>query len=148
MSMAEKAKLFATLAHEGQVDKSGAPYIEHPARVAQAVQDHGDVAVAAAWLHDVVEDCSVSPADLRAAGFDQEVVDAVEVLTHRKNEPRVDYYARVKTNPVALIVKRADVKDNMSRLDNLDGDTRARLVVKYAKAKKILGPESGTREPW
>ena len=52
-----KAKDIATQAHEGTTDKAGAPYITHPARVARRVASHGDEFEAAAWLHDVLEDC-------------------------------------------------------------------------------------------
>ena len=62
-----RAEALARSAHAGQVDKAGAPYAQHPERVAAAVT--GDPqAQAAAWLHDVVEDTSTSLADLRAAG--------------------------------------------------------------------------------
>lgn len=57
------ASRFAEGAHEGQVRKyTGEPYIEHPRRVAHLVTeaaDHTDYMVAAALLHDVVEDCGV-----------------------------------------------------------------------------------------
>jgi (p)ppGpp synthase/HD superfamily hydrolase len=54
---------FAKAAHEGQVRKfSGEPYINHPVRVSLMATEHGlgHTAVAAALLHDVVEDCDVS----------------------------------------------------------------------------------------
>lgn len=50
-------------AHRGQVDKAGQPYITHPARVAARVAGDEN-AVAAAWLHDVVEDTGLTLADL------------------------------------------------------------------------------------
>lgn len=62
-SIAKLAEQIAAAAHDGQVDKAGQPYIAHPARVAARVA--GDErAVAAAWLHDVVEDTDVTLADL------------------------------------------------------------------------------------
>jgi (p)ppGpp synthase/HD superfamily hydrolase len=58
------AEDIARRAHAGQVDKAGLDYITHPARVAAGVRLHGgkNEAVAAAWLHDVLEDCDVSAA--------------------------------------------------------------------------------------
>ena len=54
---------FATAAHEGQVRKyTGEPYVNHPFAVAESVADHVDdkVAIAAAVLHDTVEDTAVT----------------------------------------------------------------------------------------
>lgn len=71
------AEQLARIAHAGQVDKQGLPYIEHVARVAASVvtdvcatvPDTGSTAVAAAWLHDVLEDTPTTAADLLAAGI-------------------------------------------------------------------------------
>ena len=54
------AKAIATIAHKGQKDKLGADYIGHPARVAKMLVDKNaePAAIAAAWLHDVIEDCA------------------------------------------------------------------------------------------
>src|SRR6478609_10665182 len=55
-------------AHEGQLRKSGEPYIHHPLSVGRIVADLGldDVTVAAALLHDSVEDTEVTLADVTA----------------------------------------------------------------------------------
>ena len=71
MNIVERARIFATLAHEavGQVRKyTSEPYIVHPAVVASIVArvPHTREMLAAAWLHDVVEDCGVSVADISA----------------------------------------------------------------------------------
>ena len=50
------AKAIATIAHKGQTDKNGADYISHPSSVADRLSEPAQVA--AAWLHDVIEDCS------------------------------------------------------------------------------------------
>ena len=93
-----------------------------------------------AWLHDVMEDCGLGELDLMAAGMPREVVAAVEAVTHRPHEPRTDYYARVRANDLARVVKLADVADNSdpARLADLDEPTRARLTAKYAKAREHL----------
>ncbi|WP_394253532.1 HD domain-containing protein [Arthrobacter pityocampae] len=64
------ANIVAASAHDGQSDKAGAPYITHPARVAAAAQDAApahlaEEAEAVGWLHDVVEDTSVTIEQLR-----------------------------------------------------------------------------------
>lgn len=132
------AARIATAAHAGQVDKAGNPYIEHPARVAARVA--GDErAVAAAWLHDVVEDTAVTLAELEQT-FPAEVTTAVDALTRREGEEPADYYARVRSVPLALTVKLADLADNSDpeRLGRLDEATRARLSVKYDRARNAL----------
>ena len=56
----------ATIAHRGQVDKAGKPYIDHPRRVAGRLAGGPRYTLAAAWLHDVLEDVppSVYSADV------------------------------------------------------------------------------------
>ncbi|WP_345353375.1 HD domain-containing protein [Rhodococcus olei] len=137
-SIAERAEQIAAAAHVGQVDKAGQPYITHPARVAARVAGDEN-AVAAAWLHDVVEDTAVTLADLEES-FPAEVTTAVDALTRRRGEAPADYYARVRTVPLALTVKLADMADNSDpqRLAKLDAATRDRLIAKYARARAEL----------
>jgi hypothetical protein len=134
----EDAVAIATAAHDGQVDKSGRPYIGHPLRVMAAVTGEHERMVAV--LHDVVEDTAVTAADLLARGCPPEVVDAVVALSHRPGEPQEDYLRRVAANPLAVTVKRADIGDNLSpaRLARLDAATRDRLKAKYARALGLL----------
>lgn len=82
-SLVELAKATAVRAHEGQVDKLGAAYIGHPARVAGHARALGGSpeAIAAAWLHDVIEDCEVSAEDLRNSGIPETVIETVQLLS-------------------------------------------------------------------
>jgi (p)ppGpp synthase/HD superfamily hydrolase len=132
------AVALATSAHDGQVDKSGRPYIGHPLRVMASVE--GEHAQMAAVLHDVIEDTTVTAEDLTARGCPSDVVDAVVALSHLPGEPQEDYLRRVAANPLALLVKRADIADNLSpaRMARLDEATRARLEIKYATALRLL----------
>ena len=77
----EDALALAALAHKGQYDLAGAPYICHPMRVALAQTD--ERARIVAILHDVVEDTPVTYEDLAEAGFGAEIIAAVEALTKR-----------------------------------------------------------------
>lgn len=128
----------ATSAHDGQVDKSGRPYIGHPLRVMAAVT--GEHAQMAAVLHDVIEDTPVTALDLLARGCPTAVVDAVVALSHLPDEPQDVYLRRVAANPLALSVKRADIADNLSpaRLARLDAALQDRLRTKYATALRLL----------
>ena len=67
-----------------------------------------------AILHDVVEDTPITYDDLAQAGFDADIIAAVEALTKRPGEKRMDAAVRAKANPLALQVKLADVADNMN----------------------------------
>ena len=67
-------------------------------------------------LHDVIEDTSVTVDDLRAAGFNENILAAVLLVTHRKVEPYAEYVVRCRANEVARRVKLADLGDN-TRLD-------------------------------
>lgn len=139
------AERIATEAHEGQLDKSGRPYIEHPRRVAAWARrlnpEVSDAVVQAAWLHDVLEDTSVTREDLAARGISAEVIAMVEAVTKRDGEPREAYFARVLACPGALEVKRVDLADNTApeRLGRLDDATRSHLEAKYATAFELLG---------
>jgi (p)ppGpp synthase/HD superfamily hydrolase len=135
-----RALAIATEVHEGQVDKLGAPYLGHPLRVAARVVDAGYEAVAAALLHDVLEDSDLTAADLRARGIPGAVVRAVVALTHVPDEPYEAAVRRAAADPLARTVKRADLADNLdpSRAEQLPPDVRARLQRKYARASAIL----------
>lgn len=136
-SQVEIAKAIAEKAHAGQYDKAGKPYIEHPAYVAAQVQ--GEEAKAVAWLHDVVEDTSTTFEDLLSAGVSAQVVDALRLLTHDKSVPYLDYVRALKRNPLARMVKLADLRHNsdLSRLPKATSADEERLA-KYQKAIQIL----------
>lgn len=111
MSTLEKAIEIAARAHAGQMDKGGNPYILHPLRLMLSQSD--PAARIAAVLHDVVEDTPVTLDDLRQAGFAADVLTAVDALTKRAGEGRLSAARRAAANPIARLVKLADVTDNM-----------------------------------
>ena len=134
-----KAQEIATTAHQGQVDKLGAAYIDHPRRVAERLNN--PLEQATAWLHDVLEDSSFTRHDLLEAGIPGGVVEAVSVLTRTEAVSDADYYAAIRANPIALAVKRADIADNLEpwRVEQLDVSVQERLAVKYGSALTALG---------
>jgi (p)ppGpp synthase/HD superfamily hydrolase len=133
----ERAIAIAAVAHEGQVDKAGAPYILHPLRMMLAVTT--PEARMAAVLHDVVEDTAVTLADLRREGFPEAVLAAVGVLTKREGEDYEAFIQRVAPNPIAREVKLADLRDNsdLSRITEPTEKDQARIG-KYRKAIEYL----------
>jgi (p)ppGpp synthase/HD superfamily hydrolase len=111
MATLGKAIAIAAQAHQDQHDKAGAPYILHPLRMMLRMSSEAEMM--AAVLHDVVEDTDWTLDQLRQAGFAEEVVQAVECLTHRDHETYDEFVARVRTNAIASKVKLADLEDNM-----------------------------------
>lgn len=134
-----KAMKLAYEAHHGQTDKAGMPYIFHPMHLAEQMEDEFSTCVA--LLHDVVEDTSVTLAQLEES-FPAEVVQAVALMTHADGADYFDYVRIIKGNEAARKVKLADLAHNSdaTRLPAAAADdehTRARLE-KYSRARSIL----------
>ena len=130
-----KAMNLAYNAHHGQFDKGGVPYIFHPIHLAEEMGD--EVSTCVALLHDTVEDTAVTLEEL-AEIFPREIVEAVDLLTHRDGVEYFDYVRAIRDNPVAVKVKLADLRHNgdPKRISN-QGNAEKRRD-KYAKAWKIL----------
>lgn len=125
MDMTPDARAFAEAAHAGQLRKGAAqePYFVHLEEVAALVAAFGGdaVAVAAAWLHDTVEDCGVTPADL-AARFGAEIAAVVAELTDDKALPkderkRLQQVHAPHKSPRAALVKICDKLSNIRALE-------------------------------
>ena len=138
--MTKKAMQIAYEAHHGQEDKGGVPYIFHPLHMAEQMDD--EIAVIAALLHDVVEETDVSMKKLRKHGFSNEALEAVELLTHRKEDSYPEYIEKLKPNPVAKKVKIADLKHN-SDSSRYPGEYKklTKKLEKYLKALETLQEE-------
>ena len=143
-----EVEALARAAHEGQTDKAGRPYAEHLRAVAEGVRSRGgdDEQIAAAWLHDAVEDDALTEAWLREAALSERTRRIVLAVTKRAGEPPRAYAARILATPGALLVKQADLAHNAdpARLAALDAPTRTRLTEKYARMRALLGlPDEG-----
>lgn len=127
MATLAHAIAIAARAHEEQRDKADAPYILHPLRVMQKM--HTEAEMMAAVLHDVVEDTEWTLDGLRDEGFPEEVLAAVDSVTHRDGESYEDYLQRAAANPVGRKVKLADLEDNMDlrRLSEITDKDIARI---------------------
>lgn len=142
----EHVEAFAAAAHEGQTDKAGQPYITHPRRVAAAVAAAGldEEAVAAAWLHDVVEDCDVTLDEIEAE-FGPQVAHLVGLLTRTPDMDKDAYYRRLRDDEDqrGLVIKKADIADNLDpeRVALLDPELAQRLRSKYGHALRVLSGE-------
>jgi (p)ppGpp synthase/HD superfamily hydrolase len=142
MSPLEKAIQIALRAHTGQKSRDGSPYILHPLRLMTRMGT--DSERMAALLHDVVEDSDVTLEDLRNAGFSEDVLTTVRLLTHEKGISYEDYVERLKPHPMARRIKLADLEDNsdIRRLSGIEERDIERLR-KYHRAWQILRPGPG-----
>jgi (p)ppGpp synthase/HD superfamily hydrolase len=132
-----KAIKLAEKYHEGQVDKAGKPYIGHPLRVMEGVENFEEKILAV--LHDVLEDCDVSPEQLIKEGIPKELVKKLKILCKEKNEDYFHYINRIKNDKSTINVKLSDLKDNMD-LNRLKAITEKHIerLETYKKAKEIL----------
>jgi (p)ppGpp synthase/HD superfamily hydrolase len=126
----ETAIEIALRAHRGQTDRAGRPYITHPLRMMGRARTAEEQVVAV--LHDTVEDGlpnGVTMATLREAGFATNVLDGVDALTRREDEPYEVFVERTSRHPLARAVKLLDLQDNMdiARLDSVSSDDVERL---------------------
>ena len=135
--LTKRAINIAYKAHEGQLDRSGIPYIFHPMHIAEQMTTEETCIVAI--LHDVVEDTDVTLDELKEAGFSENVINAINLLTHRDGVPYLDYVRALKDDPIASVVKLADLNHNSdrSRLSVITKKDEQRFL-KYQKAKEIL----------
>ncbi|MFF9348359.1 HD domain-containing protein [Streptomyces sp. NPDC014734] len=137
----------ARAAHADQRDKAGRPYTEHLAAVADGVRAGGgsDDQIAAAWLHDAVEDGVLPEEWLVGAALPQQVKDMVLAVTRREGEDLSAYTRRILATPGALLVKESDLAHNAdpARLAVLEPATRTRLTEKYAHVRRLLGLTPG-----
>ncbi|VIR40703.1 guanosine polyphosphate pyrophosphohydrolases/synthetases (COG0317) [Streptococcus pneumoniae] len=107
---ATKAHEVAKKAHFGQTDRAGIDYIKHPETVASFVTTDEEKAVA--YLHDVIEDTTLTLLDLKKEGFSKNIIEAVDILTKKKGQDYQPYLNLVKTNELARVVKLADLRHN------------------------------------
>jgi (p)ppGpp synthase/HD superfamily hydrolase len=146
MTMVERARVFATAAHAavGQVRKyTFEPYIVHPAEVAKIVRDAGgsEAMIAAAWLHDTVEDTDVTIETIRAE-FGVEVAELVGWLTdvsrpehgNRAHRKALDRAHSAAAPAEAQTVKLADLIANTRSIMAHD----AAFAKTYLEEKRLL----------
>lgn len=151
MSSVEVAKDLATRLHLGQVDKAGAPYIEHCARVADVVEEmmsrlanrqDQDLllldCVIVAWLHDTVEDTEIDLAGLERLGFSYQVVSGVDACTRREKETYSEFVERASEHIVGRWVKLADIADHLTKREEDTFVQSKGMTDRYRKAYDFL----------
>lgn len=142
MATLEDAIALAVEAHRGQREKAGQPYILHALRVMFRVDTEAERIVAV--LHDVVEDTGRTFDDLRAMGYSEEILAALDCVTKREGEPYEQFVERAAANPIAHRVKLADLEDNMDvrrlvTVGERDTQRLAKYVAAYRRLKGLEG---------
>jgi (p)ppGpp synthase/HD superfamily hydrolase len=146
MTIVEKARTFATAAHAAvkHVRKyTNEPYIVHPAEVAKIVRDAGgtEAMIAAAWLHDTVEDTGVTIETIRSE-FGTEVAELVEWLTDvskpedgpRWFRKKMDREHTAQASADAQTIKLADLISNTKTIMAHD----AKFAKVYLEEKRLM----------
>lgn len=140
------ARYVAQHIHRGKSDYGGNDYFGgHVESVAERVSNSGGDtdAVIVAYLHDVLEDSDLNPGELEKI-FPPRIVEAVSLLTHeRSDEQYYEYMERLSSNPLARIVKTAEVEDNrdVTRLREIT-DKDAWRLAKYDYAARFLADKA------
>lgn len=102
----------ATTAHHGQFDRGGNPYILHPLKVMHYLKSTDEELMCMALAHDVIEDTSVTYAELRAAGMPERVIEGIRALTKQPGQTYEEYKQGVFASEDAMRVKMADLRHN------------------------------------
>lgn len=155
IDLVRRAYLCAEKAHSGQTRRSGEPYVTHPLAVAHILADmHMDhQSLAAAMLHDVIEDTAVDKLELREqfGSTVAELVDGVSKLTQfefqTQAEKQADNFQKMAMAMArdlrVILVKLADRLHNMRTLDVLGAEKRRRIAIEtleiYAPIANRLG---------
>ncbi len=145
-----KAAKFAREKHSGQVRKhSGLGYIQHPMRVAGNVSLHPRVTepmVAAAWLHDVVEDCGVTHEEVHDS-FGYDIYFMVYQLTNpskgskesRADRKKMDREHLKRASWSAKIIKMEDRIDNLLDMSKAKEDFKHLYVSESLLLLEVIG---------
>src|SRR6516165_1727550 len=137
--LVKKAYVFAAKAHDGQMRKSGDPYVVHPLSVASIIADlRLDVpSVCAGLLHDCVEDTSATIDELQQI-FSPEVAFLVDGVTKlgkiawtTREERQAENFRKMLLAMArdirVILIKLADRVDNMRTLSHMPRDKQERI---------------------
>ena len=149
LPLIDRALRFSASAHRGQKRMSGDDFISHSVAVASILADQllDSTSIAAALLHDVVEDSDVSTADIEAE-FGSEIAGIVDGLTkiahltfRSSAEEQVENYRKlllsIARDARVIIIKLADRLHNMRTLGHLPDDRRSRIAL---ETREIYAP--------
>jgi len=155
VNLLKKAYVFSAQAHKGQIRRSGEPYLSHPLEVTSMLADMklDATTLAAALLHDVLEDTDITALDLQQ-GFGKEVAHLVEGVTKisrvQESSPETRQAESIRKVILAMtddlrviFIKLADRIHNLKTLKFLPEDKQKQIAVEtleiYAPIANRLG---------
>lgn len=129
-----KALYLAERLHEGDVKKTGDPFIIHPLRVCTyliSLNIDDDIICAAALLHEVLKKC-----DLKQGGHElitdynisPEVLDTIKIMSNSSNLSKEDYYSSLKLNYKALLIKLSNRANTCTILQTLSDEEKIAYI--------------------
>jgi (p)ppGpp synthase/HD superfamily hydrolase len=127
-----KAARYASLKHGGQLDANGENYfLKHLQVVALVIQQmtKNENVIAAAYLHDVIEDTPVTESELRKE-FGSRVTDLVMEVTHEGTKDSYGYYFPRLHSKEGIMIKLADRLSNISRMQAWDNKRQEQYLRK------------------
>ena len=131
LDIEKKARDFAQEKHENQMDDEGKPYftahVLPVVNIVKQVSNDMDI-ICAAYLHDVVEDCKVTVAELEVE-FNPRIAGLVYEVTHDGCKETGYIFPRLKTKE-GIILKFADRLSNISRMGSWNEQRQAHYLKK------------------
>ena len=155
VALIDRALTFSASAHRGQKRMSGEEFVSHSTAVATILVDQflDSTSIAAALLHDVVEDSEVSVEDI-GAEFGPEVAGLVDGLTkiahltfRSRAEEQAENYRKlllsIAKDARVIIIKLADRLHNMRTLEHLSPERRERIATETGEIYAPLAHRFG-----
>lgn len=154
MSMIIKAQTFALIAHAGQ-KYGNKPFIEHPRDVARLVKEYNfnKYVIAAAWLHDTIEDSPHVTFETIEKGFGSIVAYLVQSVTDEPGKNRKERAKKTlpkirSAGPTSVGLKLCDRISNVEAAIR-DKDSLINMYKKeYSKFKEVLYKKGELEELW
>src|SRR5713101_3315861 len=158
LDLVKKAYVFSAKVHQGQIRKSGEPYLVHPLEVAGLLADLklDEASIVAGLLHDTIEDTLAKPEEIKEL-FGNEVLDLVEGVTKLGTfqssqnasieEKQAENFRKMLVAMAkdirVILVKLADRTHNMRTLENMQPESQQRIAQEtldiYAPLANRLG---------
>ena len=133
---------FAKSKHKGQKRIGGDDYITHPIAVAEIVKNQGldENYQIAALFHDLLEDTDATEEEILKYG-NQEILEAVILLTKKKGYDMAEYINAIKENPIAFAVKAADRLHNLNCAIVTDEEFKRKYILETVDWYMDFSPE-------
>src|SRR3954463_13181343 len=158
LDLVKKAYVYSAKVHQGQIRKSGEPYLVHPLEVAGLLAELklDEASIVAGLLHDTIEDTLATPAEIREL-FGDEVLSLVEGVTKlgtfshgpssSQEEKQAENFRKMLVAMAkdirVILVKLSDRTHNMRTLEHMKPEAQERIAQEtldiYAPLANRLG---------